>query len=224
MKWLDYHTHSSGCTRYIHEIDTLVVQSLQLGEQPHPRADYATIGLHPMLTSPQDTLQYSYEEQYQLLKNSIQTSPIPVIAIGECGWDKRSPLSEAQQNNLMELQAQLATDLRLPIIIHTVSYWHLLLKFQKEHPHLRLIVHGFRGHHTLMNQLTQAGIMLSLHPHSILHATELPRHFFIESDESSHNLYQLYQTAAALKNCDILELRDQIFKCFYHLHLSQFNN
>lgn len=224
MKWLDYHTHASGCERYIHDPDVLVVQSLQLGEKPHVRADYATIGLHPMLPSTLEFIRLSSEEQYQVLKESILTSATPIIAIGECGWDKRSPLTEPQQDSLMELQTSLAEELHRPLIIHCVSSWHLLLKFQKSHPHALFIVHGFRGNPALAQQLTQAGVRLSLHPLMITHATKLPNQFFIESDEASHHLRELYQTAATKKGCDLLEFREGIFKCFYHLHLSQFNN
>lgn len=219
MKWLDYHTHREGCERYMDNPNVLVIQSLQLGEAPHPRADYCTIGIHPTISSSQEWLLKDAEYVRELLVSSIKKSPIPAIAIGECGWDKRSGLTEEEQNRLMAIQIEVAKELHLPLIIHNVSYWHLLLKFQKMYPYITFVVHGFRGNQALAQQLIAANIHLSLHPHFLTHSDYFPSSFFIETDEVDSELASLYSLVSEKLHIPVQQLQKDIINGFYNLHL-----
>lgn len=218
-KWLDYHTHKNGCEKYVNDPEVIVVQSLQLGETPHVRADYLTIGLHPMSLESKALMAEPTDKVKQILKNAIADAPKPVIAIGECGWDNRSSLSEDLQDLLMEIQISVAEELGLPLILHIVSYWHVLLKKQKDHRSIPWVVHGFRGKPQLASQLLNAGIHLSIHPTLIEHTSELTESFFIETDESTADLRSLYRQVANQKGVSEEVIKEKTINYFYNLHL-----
>ena len=44
-----------------------------------------------------------------------------VIAIGECGLDRRSPICMKTQEEILDVQVGLAEELRKPLIIHCVK-------------------------------------------------------------------------------------------------------
>lgn len=220
MKLIDYHTHYEGCEKYKDDHDVLVIQSVQCGEPIHPRADYVTIGLHPMLSGTIELLPKGYDHIYATLQNNISNAPVPVIAIGECGWDKRSALTEEEQSRLMELQIALSEKLGLPILLHIVGAWHLLLRYRKKYPRLPWIVHGFRGNSDLARQLAVANIGISLHPQVIMRNPEiLPDPFFIETDESEYPIRTLYEKAAEFRGVEMRHLAENIINGFYSTHL-----
>lgn len=196
MKYIDFHTHWAGCEKYLDDNTVIVVQSLHLQEEIHPRADYATIGIHPMLSGAAEVLQKYQEAPQELLREwseLINDSPIPIIALGECGWDNRSSLSIDAQNQLIDFQIQLASQLQLPMVYHIVGGWHHLLKRHQEAT-TPWIVHGFRGKPQLANQLTEAGIYLSLHP---LAPTPPINNYFLETDETPIHIRAHYKSRGA---------------------------
>lgn len=218
-KWLDYHTHANGCEKYMDDPDVIVVQSLQFGEEPHARADYMTLGLHPMSHLSKAFITEPIDKVKEVLKNTIINAPKQVIGFGECGWDKRSPLTIDEQDLLMEIQISVAEELGLPLVLHIVSYWHVLLKKQKEHRSVPWIVHGFRGKPQLAKQLLDADIHLSLHPALIKHSAELPGSFFIETDESATDIRSLYRQVANQKVESEEVIKEKMINDFYNLHL-----
>ncbi|MDD7437231.1 MAG: TatD family hydrolase [Bacteroidales bacterium] len=199
MQYIDFHTHWAGCEKYLNDDSVIVVQSLHLQEAMHPRANYITIGVHPMLPGASDIVQQYRKTPEKILSewsDRINNSSTPIIAIGECGWDNRSPLSAEAQNQLVDFQVQLALLLRLPMVFHIVGGWHYLLKKHQEAT-TPWIVHGFRGKSQLANQLTEAGIFLSLHPLS----PEPPNNnYLLETDDSSNHVRDQYQSRGA--NCE----------------------
>lgn len=196
MKYLDFHTHASGCEKYTDDSTVLVVQSLHLLEPLHPRADYATLGVHPMLPGASDVLQRYQAEPQALLQewqDRIESSPTPIIAIGECGWDHRAPLSLEQQDLLVDFHIVLSQARHLPIVFHIIGGWHHLLRKHRAAT-TPWCVHGFRGKPQLAQQLADAGIFLSLHP---LAPTPPLHDYFLETDESPFTIQDHYQARGA---------------------------
>lgn len=108
------------------------------------------------------------------------------VAIGECGLDsKHNPETIERQEQLFRQQAQMAEQLRKPLIIHCVGAMDKLLRIKKEmQPNMPWIIHGFRGKSQQAKQLTAHGLYLSLgekhnaqvpaavDPHWLLHETD----------------------------------------------------
>lgn len=210
MKFIDFHTHASGCEKYIGDSSVIAVQSLHMDEIIHPRADYATLGVHPMLLGASEKVGELRNNSKTVIEDwadKILNSPTPIIAIGECGWDTRSALSLSEQNILIDFHLELAALLHLPIVFHVVGGWHHLLKRHSKAT-TPWIVHGFRGKPQLAQQLIDADIYLSLHP---LSPTPQTQNYFLETDESSSHIKSLY----ASRGVD----REEKFNLFSNLFL-----
>lgn len=196
MRYIDFHTHAQGCEKYINTPEVVVVQSVHLDESPHPRADYITWGIHPMLAGAKSAVKKLNESPDKVLSECIQTIKnlnTPVIGIGECGWDKRSDLSPGEQDTLVWLHIQLAEKLRLPMVFHIVGGWHHLLS-QRSLGTTPWIVHGFRGKPQLADQLHHANIGISLHPKSSLPDTG---EYLLETDDTLINIIEHYKLRKA---------------------------
>jgi TatD DNase family protein len=101
-----------------------------------------------------------WEDAFQNLKRLLRHPQ--VVAVGECGLDKRSPIPFEQQQKFFEAQMILAEELKKPLIIHCVRAWSELLYLCRIHPsEQRRVVHGFRGKPELACQLLDAGLYLS---------------------------------------------------------------
>lgn len=218
-KFIDYHTHAGGCDKYVGDTDTIVVQSLHYAESPHDRADFVTLGIHPMLEGAAEVLEQWKQTPDILLDkwcDKIKEFSKPVIALGECGWDHRSPLSEEDQELLMDFHIALSQRLSLPIVFHIVGAWHHLLRKHKEiNPSESWIVHGFRGKPQLAEQLIQAKILLSLHPKAEPPTDTI---FFLESDEDPSLVSESYARMANKLGETQMHLIERISSFFHTIH------
>lgn len=195
MTLVDFHTHLQNIERYRGDSTVVAVRSLMAGEEPDERSDYFAVGIHPM--DPEHTI-----EELEELASRVGSQ---LLAIGECGWDRRSPIPMDRQTELVRAQIRLADRLGVPVIYHIVGGWHLLLSERKAHPEGTWIVHGFRGKPVLLHQLEEADIRVSLHPlYRWDVVPSLP--FFLETDESDIPLREIYERAADILSIDRAQL------------------
>lgn len=109
-----------------------------------------------------------YEGEWNVVMDNLTllSSHPQIVAIGECGLDKRSSMDITLQLHYFEKQMNLAEACHKPLIIHCVRCWDELIHFQKLHSsHQTRIIHGFRGKPQLAQQLLNAGFHLSFGPH-----------------------------------------------------------
>ncbi len=162
-------------------------------EEFHPEpGKYYSVGMHPW------GLTEESREQFPLLEITIQHAQ--VVAIGETGLDKKRggvPLEE--QIDYFKYHVQLSEKYNKPLVIHSVKKSNELIRLYKElSPKQTWIIHGFRGQAKEAEQLTRQGICLSFGEHfnhNALKATPL-NHIFIESDESTRPIGQIYRKVA----------------------------
>lgn len=146
LHYSDIHTHIPAPGALV---------SIEPGEQRLPGVDYS-VGIHPWhVIDKWPTL--------RALKRLVAEARLPSTkAIGEAGLDKNRGDFELQRP-LFRFHAKLAHRLGLPLIIHCVRAYDLILQeasAQKPSPG-QWIIHGFRGNPTLARQLTEKGIALS---------------------------------------------------------------
>ena len=162
---------------------------------------FFSLGMHPW---------YLVKEMVYENLNKMRTySNHPnFLAIGEVGFDPlKSPAFELQKNSFI-LQADLAEEIKKPLIIHCVKSYSILLELKKKlNPKMPWIVHGFRNSIKLANQLMSNGIFLSFGV-SLLwekHLQELicllPLNaFLIETDDSNETIDILTNFICKLRN------------------------
>lgn len=202
---IDFHTHAPLSDRYLNRDEILVVQSMMSGDAIDMRANYITYGIHPLSPeAPSWVEAYKADPQLaetrllatiQTIKDDPRTPKL--LGIGECGWDKRSEvLTMEDQTLLFRLHVVVARRLRLPLILHVVGGWHHVLAERKHSPAEPWVVHGFRGKSTLLQQLLNAGISISMSPSYDWSLLPPITSFFLETDESQVTIDEQYERVA----------------------------
>lgn len=123
--------------------------------RPRANALYSA-GVHPWWTD-------DMKRAERMLKNLPALLRHPqVVAVGECGLDRVRGAALPLQERVFRRQIALAEELQLPMTLHIVRAYDVLLRLRKEiRPTARWTVHGFRGRPALAQQLLAAGLDLS---------------------------------------------------------------
>ena len=178
---------------------------------------YCSMGLHPWhLTEDRNAFE-------SLKKYAGQPQ---VIAVGECGLDKIRGPQLAVQEYYFRLQIRLASELRKPLILHCVRAFEEVLKIlQEEKTMVPIIFHGFRKKQQLAEQILRNGYLLSFGA-ALINNPELQtvlantpaNQFFLETDDASLSVKDLYRLTAEIRKTDeeaiILQLQQNFKNTF----------
>ncbi len=194
----DIHTHHPECHK------KAIVSTTPYAFEPQASRCYS-LGIHPWET---DSIQ-----ENDLSKLAEMLRHKQVVAVGETGIDRLRGGTIEQQTALFKAQATLSESLRLPLIIHAVRSFDIILSIRKQlQPQQKWIIHGFRNNAATAMQLLQAGCDLSFGEHfqpEALRATPINR-LWIESDDSLLTETDLYSQIALCRHCSTTELRQSI--------------
>lgn len=151
----DFHTHrlSTPAGSGIVCLSREVLLASPGGFRPAAGALYSA-GIHPWWTA---------EDVAPLLSALERLLPHPqVVMLGECGFDRLRGGTFAVQQAVFDRQVALSESLALPLVVHCVRAFDLLLSARKRlRPSQCWTVHGFRGGPLLARQLLDAGFHLS---------------------------------------------------------------
>ena len=205
--FLNIHAHRSSvspCETVVRNfILPLATQALRL-ELP---CGWFSAGIHPwhLPEVPEESLR-----QLDVFTHSPRC-----LAIGEVGLDKCRDASFALQREIFMRQLELASDRRLPVIIHCVKAWSELWAVVKEiRPATACVIHGFRGKPQLAESLLAQGFYLSFGRCYNADSLRLcpPGRLFLETDEAPHSVETVYCAAASLRGCTPEELNTQCWE------------
>lgn len=196
MKFIDIHTHNKS-------EETAYAIFNSNGE---PTTGCASVGIHPW------DVDNNWKQRFRTIKELAKAPDI--TAIGECGIDRaHSGAGLELQTEVFRAHITLSEELKKPLIIHCVKAVDNIISQYKEcKPQQAWIIHGFRGKPQQAEQLTRAGLYLSLGEHfnaesaKVIPADKL----FIESDESSLPINEIYNSVAQARNMSLEELILQI--------------
>ena len=195
----DIHTHHHPAVP-----GTAVVQLTPDAFSPLPEHFYS-VGLHPW--------DISNDWRTQMAKLLVMALHTHVLMIGETGLDKKnSPASIETQLEVFREHIRLSELIRKPLIIHCVKAFDELLATRKEtKATLPWIVHGFRGGVEQWQQLSRAGLHVSLGKHYDTELIkQLPLHqLLLESDDTTE-LDTVYDRASHDTGISIPELRAHV--------------
>ena len=194
MTLIDIHTHNNTAGNSIFNSGTLYLADKKI-----------SVGIHPW------HINAEWKNKLATIVGFAEKGN--VVAIGECGIDiLKSPAPVELQEEIFKAHILLAEELRKPLIIHCVKAYDRLVALRNElKPQQAWIVHGFRGKPQQTEQLIKAGFYISLgekfNPDSarIIPADSL----FIESDESSAAIADIYAAVACAKGAYIEALAVQ---------------
>ena len=131
------------------------------------------------------------------------------LTIGECGLDKNSSYSLEMQIDIFKKQIELSEFVQKPLIIHCVGCFNELFEIKKTlQPQQLWIIHGFRGKSELAKQAILSGCSLSFGEHYNVESVSYTpiNKFFIETDESSLPILEIYKQISNIKSVGVEDL------------------
>jgi TatD DNase family protein len=202
MHFWDFHTH--------HEEQSYSI--FQAGGAKIGAGIPVSIGIHPWEVAP------NWEITFEKIKEEAAQNP-RVLAIGEAGFDRLKGPEISLQKATFFAQADLASQLEIPLILHCVKAHDLLLEYlksAKDPPNI--IWHGWNQKPELARQLLPFPVFFSFGK-QLLHLQSnaeqwlkgCPIHrIFFETDDSGVEIDSIYQRASLLLQLPEAALADQV--------------
>ena len=170
---------------------------------------FYSVGVHPMkLNELGESVFVGIEDTVRIKK---------VIAIGECGLDRRSPICMKTQEEILEVQVRLAEELCKPLIIHCVkAYSELIAVRKRKKSSVPWIVHGYNNNERILRQLLDCEFYISVGAalsDSRSNAFQLLRmipaeRLFLENDDKEVEISVIYETASAILGVDVETMKE----------------
>lgn len=173
---------------------------------------FYSVGLHPWYVNKE-----AWQDQFAVVKEKSRLQN--VVAIGEAGLDKVTETDFELQQTVFSKHIQLANVVQKPLIVHCVRAHAEVIALLKQTPvHVPVIFHGFNKSKELAQQLIALGYYLSfgkgLEKQGLQEVmAALPRaKIFLETDNSTASIQQIYAHAAAAFQIDEESLSLQLQK------------
>ncbi len=205
--YINIHTH-----RPVYDPQIVSVTTCMLGEPGQTCLPPCAAGIHPW------SLERLEEHTIEHLLADLETLP-GLSAIGEIGLDHFRPIDPLRQLSIFKRQLTIASNRRLPVILHSVRAWDDTLSTLEPYRLTGVLFHGFTGNRQQAEQILRKGYYLSfgtrsLHsPKTIDALRTIPLgQLFLETDDSSDSIRDLYTTVANLLEVPIDSLRHTLYK------------
>ncbi len=203
MKYINIHRHGPA------ESDESGIENIY-EHFNNPPSSFFSAGIHPWYINPDSW-------QSDLKKIQIIAADNNMLAVGECGLDKICKTDYIFQQQVFKTQIKLANLLNKPMIIHCVrAHEDVMQILEKENSNMPVIFHGYNNSIALAKKIISKGYYLSL-GYSLAKQrmasvfTLLPlHHIFLETDNSSATIKEIYQLAADIKQISIEDLSLQL--------------
>ncbi|WP_025733762.1 TatD family hydrolase [Carnimonas nigrificans] len=115
------------------------------------------LGLHPLF----EHRLIGADHDLDALEALLDSTPSPMVAVGECGVDKRFE-SDAQWR-LFDAQLGLAEQYGVPIVVHCVQLNDQVAKLLRAHPRLvGGLIHGFSGSPVQAQRFIDQGYVIGI--------------------------------------------------------------
>jgi TatD DNase family protein len=212
IPFIDIHTHNiNGAGNTITVLNVFPTNTL-------PNHVYLSCGIHPWYTD-------GCEIQMQLLSEAATNNR--VIAIGECGLDKKIATPLKIQENIFCRQVELSENTKKPLIIHCVKAFNELFHIHKNmKPAMPWILHGFNPNIEIANRCLELGMKLSFGKSLVKENIKVVNTLqnipvsavFLETDESEITIAEIYSHYSAIKGMPLDTLKaammDNFKECF----------
>ncbi len=215
--YINIHSHSPI------ELNTQGIENFHLqditDEQIFPNS--FSLGLHPWYLKGQDL--------FHLMDVLESHSRNPNLkAIGECGLDRIVSINIELQKEAFRYQLEIAERCGKALIVHNVKAFSDILEIFKElKPSIPIIFHAYSGNEDILNKLLQFNVYFSF-GHMLYNdnskasrvISKIPRNcLFLETDDRSGKIEDIYAVAAKRISISVIELRNQIYYTYKSLFL-----
>lgn len=145
--------------------------------------------------------------------SAVEAGAVEVDAIGEVGLDFACDVPRERQISLFRAQLAIAERVGKPVVLHCVRAFEEVMKILAEHRLSAVIFHGFIGSVEQAQRAVSEGYYISFgertfrSPKSIEAMRSTPlSHLFVETDESTTPIEEIYTKIAALRGISTTEL------------------
>lgn len=191
VPFIDVHTHLRKADKALS-----IVNHYPTDDNLQQQEDVFSCGIHPWFED------QHIEDSLELLKGIAMEEKL--IAVGECGLDKRCDTPIELQRQYFEVQVDLASEHQLPLIIHCVKAWQEVYNVLVTHEFsLPVIFHGFSGNVQMVEQMSRLDAWFSFgkpqlarrNIQEVIEAIPEKKYFF-ETDDSDQKIAEVYNFAA----------------------------
>ncbi len=196
MPYINLHTHLYSIGNELFVYNTYPGHDFSSGN------GIFSCGIHPLKIN-----EATWKQELLEIKSLMEKKKI--IALGECGFDKRASVSMTTQEAIFEGHIHLALEFHVPLIVHCVKAHSMILPYLKKHAAtLPFIFHGYNQAQNIFMELMKHRVYFSfgkalIYPNSnaTLALKQLPiSNIFLETDDAELNIEEVYAAAAnALK-------------------------
>ena len=174
---------------------------------------FYSVGLHPMKVGQAD------DEALAVVRETILDER--VIAVGECGLDRRSEATMEKQERVLLEQVQVAEKYHKPLVIHCVKAYSELISIRKKSgASVPWIIHGFNNNEQILAQLLDYGFYISigaalLNPRSnVFHLIrDIPLEMlFLENDDREVEIPVIYEAASCRIGLEAGRLKERLWE------------
>lgn len=203
--WINIHTHRPG--KGINIVDPCLGDVVL----PVDGEVYYSMGIHPLYIAGQA------EERLGEIERAAAGREI--VAVGEAGLDRNSPVAMEVQQELFARQAQIAARYDLPLIIHGVrAIPELITVYKKCGSCRKWIIHGFNNRREILQDLLRHGFYISVGRQVMNEESQVYRllreipadRLFVETDNSDFTIEEVYRKVAAGRGISVDELQGTI--------------
>ncbi len=215
MTFINIHTHKKTFPPSEKGISNLFPE-----ENTPPANNYFSCGIHPW---------YIKNTQAQLSELETKLQEPNCLAIGECGIDKNVTTPISLQTSIFEKHIELSEKHKKPLIIHCVKAHQELIQLKKQYRPTQIwLIHGMNKRYEVVNQLLQNQFFVSFGKALLTNPTTQESFIktplealFLETDDSSVSIQEIYQKAVELKQISIEELSVHLQHKFENYFLCQ---
>ena len=208
VPYINIHTHDAVEQEDVFQLQSLFLQDF---EQMPTLKFPVTAGIHPWHAH-----LFTPDEASEMLERNMGNPSI--IGIGETGLDRSIHTSLAIQEEIFKIHIETSQLTGKPLIIHCVRCWQEIVRMKTGTTN-QWILHGYTGNLETTQQLLKKDFLFSIGAHLLDHRAKLRESveiipiesLFIETDDSSVDIRQIYQEVALLKNMPVEDLKMHIF-------------
>ncbi len=210
--YIDIHRHSSNPGKADIMLRNLYPE--EIGEIQQDK--FYSVGLHPWHIASSD-----YNSELDAVSKASKINE--VLAIGETGLDKGIDTDIQIQTDIFHEHIEIAKTANKPIIIHCIKAYNDLVKTRKESKHSQpWIIHWFNASPEMGKDLIRKNCYLSFGISLFKENSKARKTFieepldriFLETDDASVTIAEVYHKAAELKGISKELLDLQIKKNF----------
>ncbi len=205
--FVNIHTHRIAANEQ-------AIVNLNYDDKPVDNILYS-FGLHPWHIG-------NVDEQAIINKLESYCSSMQIIAVGEIGLDRSISTSLELQKHFFVKQLNIAKKYAMPVIIHGVRANADLLQILKEYGNSNSwILHGFRGSIQDANQFINkncyisfgSNLLISSKLQLLMQQISVDK-IFLETDDVSVLISDVYSKAASVLQIDKSKLKQQVYSNF----------